>query len=347
MTTRANRRRGFAILAVLGIAILAAYNWNQNSLHTPNREHAMTELTKNMKTVCFGRYLVDIPTEAELSIATTVMDSVKIEYLGTSLSERIFKAKVERREAELLASKHNTEGTRLRQAIDINGGKQRLLVFREDQDDVLLTWVETSVHSGTDEWKISNDASEQYVSKTKNLVSALATQLVSRPMNEIPKVPGACVQNGLILGKSYQRENFPASMSVKSPAFTLGILSETSGPRERGQTLWDRIDKANSLGKEFFNATSKPLRRAEVSVDGRKGQEHVSTFQEDDVETFNADAEVYGDGTPKTPTLKVSMEVRRPIKPDPSSKEKTLSNDEALAVWDAVLKTIRPRPGAF
>ena len=347
MIQRPSRQRILITLAALGAAILPVYGWNQYTLHHPNREHAMTELTKNMKTVCFGRYLVDIPAQAEFSIATATIDDINIEYVGTSLSERIFLDRVKKREAELRSAKHNTEGTRLREATDINDGQQRLLVYREDPDDTSLTWVETAVRSGAEEWLVSFRAADDDVAEVKKIITGIASQVTARKMDQIPKTPGACIRSGLVTGNGYPTENFPASMKVKLPAFTLGISSETSGPTEHGQRLWDRIDKANSLGKEFFNTSLNPLRRAEVVVDGRKGQEYVSTLQDKEVEHFSAHAEVDGDGTPKLPSFEISMDISRPLKPDPSSKEKTLSNEEALAVWDAVLKTIRPRPGAF
>ncbi len=307
----------------------------------------MTELTKNMKTVCLGRYLIDIPAKAEFSIGTAEMDSIKIEYIGTSPSEIAFKEKVKMREAELRTAKHETEGTRLREVMDINESKQRLFAYRGNETTTRITWVETSVRLGKDEWKISNDASEEYISKTKKLVARLAQQLVSRNLDDIPKVMGACIKNGLITGKSYERENFTGGIHLESPDIVISIKSETSGPREPGQTMWDRVDRANTMAGEVFGITFKPIRRAEVTIDGRKGQEYVSVLPDKNIENFNAKAEVYGDATPKSPTFKIEMDMQRPLKPNADDKTKTLTNEEALALWDAVLKSIRPRPGAF
>ena len=347
MTSRQKQRQLFIAAAAFVAITLLAYGWHQHTIHNPNREHAMIDLTKNMKTLCLGRYLIDIPAQAKFSIGSTEIDSIKIEFVGVSPSELSFNEKIMKREAELRASKHETEGTRLRESLSINKDKQKLFVFREDQSDIYLTWVETSMRSGNDEWKISNDASEEYVSKTKNLVTQLANQLVSRQPDYIPNVSGACIQNGFISGKTYERENFTAGIHLASPDITLIIKSETSGPREPGQTMWDRVDRANKLAGEVYNIAFKPIRRAELTVDSRKGQEYVSVLPDKDIENFNAKAEVYGDATPKSPTFKIEMDMQRPLKPKADDKIKTLTNEDALALWDAVIKSIRPRPGAF
>lgn len=346
------RKRIFTTLVALGATALGIYAWQQNAIQNPNREHPMTEPTKNMKTVCFGRYLVDIPAQADFSSGHALFDEIKVEFVGPSPTDRVFMDKVKRRETELRALKHDTEGTRLREAVDINGGKQRLFVYREDADDVRLSWIETTVRSGTFEWEIRNDSSEEYVAETKTMVTKLATKLQHRNTQDIPTTPGACIENGLVTGSDFQTEEFPLGFSLKAHATTFGISSVTAGIPETRQTLWARVANADKLTEEFFNAaskTNKVLRHAEVVVDGRKGQEHINTWQDQDngTEIFNADAEIYGDGTPKLPGFQISMTVNRPLKPDPNSKEKPLTNAEALALWDVMLKSIRPRPGAF
>ena len=347
MSPRIKKNLILMMLAVLGATSLAAYSRSQYTLKHPNRNHAETELTKNMKATCLGRFLIDIPSTAEYSIGTIEMGSMKIEYIGKSPSEQVFLDKIKKREAELRASKHDSEGTRLRETVAINSNKQRIWVYRGNEFTTGLSWVETFVKADGNEWKISFNAADEDVPEVKSLVTRLASELLPRNMLDVPNIPGACISNGLIKGSNYEAENYTAGIRLKNPDITISIKSETSGPRERGQTMLDRVDRANKLAGEVYNIAFKPIRRAELTVDSRKGQEYVSVLPDKDIENFNAKAEVYGDATPKSPTFKIEMDMQRPLKPKADDKIKTLTNEDALALWDAVIKSIRPRPGAF
>jgi len=336
------------LIATLSIAS-ASYGWQQYRVNHPQRKHAMTELTKNVKTACFGRYVLDIPKQSEFSIGNTELNSIKVAYQGKSPSALIFAEKIKAREAVLRAAKHETDGSRLLEALDINDGNSRLFVYREDERDIFLKWVETSVRVGMDEWKIQNDTADEYLLKTKNLVTQLAAQMQFRSMEDIPQTKGACIYSGLIAGSGYERENFTAGVYMESPEFTISIKSETSGPRERGNTLWDRVERAEKDVNEIYGIKLPigVVRRAEVQVDGRKGQEYVTITPEKGIERFNAKAEIYGDATPKKPTFKIEMDAAWVKNPSKDQKKHMLSKEEALALWDSILKSIRPRPGAF
>jgi hypothetical protein len=206
----------------------------------------------------------------------------------------------------------------------------------------------TDVRLETDLWKISNGSVEEYLPKTKRLVTQLAAQMQYRHMDDIPQSKGACIFNALIAASSYERENFTAGIRMQTPEFSVTITSETSGPREHGQTLWDRMDKSDKMIKEVYG-TSLPIgviRRAEVTVDGRKGQEYISITPEKGMETFIAKAEIYGDSTPRKPTFKIEMDTSWMKSPSQEQKKKMLSKETSLALWDAILKSIRPRPEA-
>lgn len=344
-----NRKQLFTTLAALSAIALSLYAWGHYTLKNPKRDHTMTPFTKNTKSVCLGRYLIDIPIAGEFSLGDAEINDAKIEYVGSSPSEGMFLDKVKHREAELRSAKHDTEGSRLREAVDINSGKQRIFVYREAADDVRLSWIETAIRAGTFEWRIRNDSSEKYVTDTKNHVASLATRLQTRNMADIPTHPGFCIANGLIAAGSHESENLTGGIHMESPDFSITIKSETSGPRERGYTLWDRVERAEKDVNEIYGIKLPidVVRRAEVKVDGRKGQEYVTVTPDKGFEVFNAKAEIYGDATPMKPTFKIEMDAAWRKKPGGDQKQGMLSKEEALALWDAVLKSIRPRPGAF
>ena len=343
------RKHLFIALATLGAIALSFYAWGQYTQKNPKREHPMTPLTKNMKTVCLGRYLVDMPAQAEFSLGSAEIDDIKIEHVGPAPSEGVFRDKVKRREADLRFTKHDTEGTRLREAVDINDGTQRLLVYRDDNSDTFLAWVEAAVWSNHEEWLINFDAANESVPNIRVQVTNIAAHLQEKNMQDIPNTPGFCIANGLVTGGSHESENLTGGIHMESPDFSITIKSETSGPRERGNTLWDRTERAEKDVNEIYGIKLPigVVRRAEVKVDGRKGQEYVTITSDKGFEVFNAKAEIYGDATPKKPTFKIEMDAAWLKKSGKDQKQGMLSREEALAIWDAVLKSIHPRPGTF
>jgi len=335
----------FAIILIVGVS----FGGHQYRLQHPNRDHPMTQLTKNMQTVCFGRYLMDIPATAEFSMGSAEIDDIQITHKGIVPNEVVFRNQVKQRETELRAQKHDTEGTRLREELGINEGKQRMFVYRGNNFSTSLSFVETTSLSNRNLWLIHYEAADEDVPEVKNLIARFATNLQSRDMLEIPKTPGFCIKNGFISSVGKESENLIAGIQMELPVFSITIKSETSGPRERGNTLWDRVERAEKDVNEIYGIKLPigVVRRAEVQVDGRKGQEYVTITPEKGIERFNAKAEIYGDATPKKPTFKIEMDAAWVKNPSKDQKKHMLSKEEALALWDSILKNIRPRPGAF
>jgi Tle cognate immunity protein 4 C-terminal domain/Tle cognate immunity protein 4 N-terminal domain len=341
------------VLGLAGVVALAAlaYGFHRYSIQNPNRGHAMTALTQSMQTVCFGRFLLDTPAKAEFAIGSTEIDLAKIVFEEPpSSNDFVFVEKVRRREGELRAMKHETRGSSLLEAIDVNGGRQRLFVYFPDETTVRLFNAELYVRDQRQEWKILKETINEYLTQSQGLLALLASRLKAREMAAIPTEPGLCIRNGIVFGppsssKDYG-EDLTGGIRLDEYGLSISLTCETSGPRERGQTLLDRVDKSyRMLGAEA--AGIKTLRRSEnVVIDGRKGQEIVTTFAQKGFDVIDAKAEVYGNATPKAPTFKVQMEAGRAQNPAPG-ESKNLSNEEALALWDAILKSIRPRPGAF
>ncbi len=106
-----------------------------------------------------------------------------------------------------------------------------------------------------------------------------------------------------------------------------------------------RVDRAIDMAGSSSNI--KRIRHAPIKLDGRSGEEAVGLYPTNDAMVLDAKLELYGNKTPQQPTIKVHMEVGWPSKPNASDPRKFLDQKQALELWDAVIKSLRPRPGAF
>jgi hypothetical protein len=335
-------------LAALGLTAIAVTQvaCQPGDLFPAKRTPLMNELTTNMKTVCLGRYLVDVPQKAEFTLGFAKSDAIRIEPIEPpTQTEAGFRNKLSTREGELRALKHDTEGTRLRGVSDLSGNRGKVFLYREDADDKRMTVVEALVRYGSSEWLLKYQTSDKNVPIIRQQTEEVAAALQARPVDDIPATPGACIRGSFLIRTPQDVEEFAGGAQIEDLSWTLSIRSETSKPYKPAERLIKRAMDAIDLGGAA--SAVKILRKREITLDGRKGEEFVAVYQGDGVASLSAKLELYGDGTYKVPTLKLTMEANRLSPPDPNDKRVFLSDDEALAVWDAVLKSLRPRPGAF
>ncbi len=221
-----------------------------------------------------------------------------------------------------------------------------MFLYREDAGDRRMTIVEALVRHDSAEWLLRFQASDRDVSDVKRDMEEVAASLSVRAMTDIPVDPGVCIRDSFLMRSPHEVEEFAGGAKVEELSWSLSLRSETSKPYKQSEQMLTRM--ADSIGMAGgFASGIKVLRKREIMLDGRKGQEHVALFPGEHVVSFDARLELYGDGTYKVPTLKVEMEANRLAPPDSKDKRVFLSDDEALEVWDLVLRNIRPRTGAF
>jgi Tle cognate immunity protein 4 C-terminal domain/Tle cognate immunity protein 4 N-terminal domain len=306
----------------------------------------MNALTSRMKTVCFGRYLVNIPVEADFSIGDAYSESIKFERTPSYIDEQDYRTRVKEREDRLRTSKHDTEGSLLRSSSRINGGKQLVFASRTDAEDRRTTLIETFVMRPP--YRLSYVAADEDVNEITDLVSQLLRHLESRS-DTLPRPPGACIADALIDFVPTYNESFYAGTGMDAPAWVISLSTDTTGPTDSGKDLHSRVDQAiEMLGPA--GSKIKKLRRGFVTVDGRKGREYLGIYpsnRDGPTETFDAKLEVEGNGKPQQPTIKMTMETVWPKRRDPSDSTRYLTQQEATALWDAVVESVRMRPGTF
>lgn len=341
---RRQRQIGVAVLLVV-LSLVSFFWWHERSLAQPDRSHPMTDLTANMKTMCIGRYLIDVPAEAEVSLGNAESDSNVVERIPAFLNKQAYEEKLREREAELRAAPHKTEGSLLKSVIKSSDGKPLVFVSRPDTANRHMYLVESFVFATHAAWWVHFETNDEYLRETTEQVTAIAQGLRYREPNTVPVGKGGCLAEGLLDHAPKDAETYYGGARVQSKSWSLSITSETSGPLGGNEDLFYRVD--NAIEMAGAGSGIKKLRRAVVEADGRKGQEYVGLYPDEHAIIFDAKLELYGDSTPQKPTIKLLMESGWPKKKHPDDPRTFLTEQESMAVWDAVVKSIRPRPGAF
>jgi hypothetical protein len=344
--SKTHTRTAMAAIAAAAALIALLPRWLEaRQIASPNREHKMAARLDTTRTTCFGRYLIDIPEHAETALGRATSDSNNIERIANVASDDALARMADAREQQLRMAPHDSEQTLFKSAVRSTNGRNRVIVSRPKRDDVELFLVETVARADGAAWKVSYTTGLKYLDVTIKQIGDIADSLRYRAESAVPNVPGACIKDGLLLRTPLEVEEFAGGARVKPLSWSLDYETEISGHPDKGDSLWERSDRAISMAGSASGI--RKLRRAPIEVNGLVGQEYVALYPDKGATIFDAKAELYGDGTPRHATVKLHMVVIESAAPSQSGNLPPLTTEESLEIWDASIKSVRLRPGAF
>jgi hypothetical protein len=204
------------------------------------------------------------------------------------------------------------------------------------------------------EYKDRNDTPEKLAHLLK-----VYERVSGRKDNEIPSIPGLCIPNGFVAGADREGQDTGAVYHLSdAPDVWFGVTSD--GTVGGGSTLFER---SSELEKGMKQADVKTLRRTARSMHGEDYEEWLftNTPYQDDVrgtkfvlhgneagskpdQPFIKLALYNGD---RIPVPELSMQQKDKLGLNAPLPKATLTEAEALAIWDKVSATLRLRPNAY
>jgi len=309
---------------------------------------------KDWKTVCLGRYLVDMPTEVTLNYGylfsyNAGQYSLK-KVQGTAEDA---KKMAEAKANELKASPHDTKGSLYVRSIPLaNGGilvQGYSVSFNVDSYDVFL-YIPVVTRKKSFIYTYQGDSYPDSEQQDLKDFSAFAESF--RPYDEgvIPKEPGLCLEDVILVNlpdafkdNLWVNFNDPYATTL-TLAFVAQIvfedfqwLSKRPGWVDQECFLMGGSGKCEKL--RFEKHPVGPIEGEELclSKKTKDGRYRIYDFQWDNPGVV---------GSKTSPELTLSL-----IYPGPSIYNTTeplpfFNDDEALAVWDRLVNSLRLRPTA-
>lgn len=292
-----------------------------------------------MKTLCVGRFLIDVP--ANTTISPGYVYAKKDVETTTGVSSAAFSQTVSRREAELRAAKHSVAGNLL------------VTTTRMDDDAVLVTsWrgessklihqqdfyvldpehrVQYHLTSETDAARLP-EAIENY--------RALRPRISYRDPSAIPRTAGFCIDSGFIAGDRINTEEITIGMRPRTyPGVRMTLMSYVTGKPDR-----PLLQRASDVPPAYAAAEMRmrKLRRGERDIGPIQGQEILAHAKEDGKQAYAFLWESQGQAESlQSPFLSFQLMTEE-------TEGKGFSDDaQALGLWDQVLGSLRLRPGAI
>jgi hypothetical protein len=354
-----------ATLAVVCLILTVAACDRQPAALSQQEKQTVTELTANLKTRCVGRYLIDMPGDAWES-STAKIQGVSIE--AKAMAEDAWRREVAQREAELKATKSRDAYPFLYAAGKARGDSTYYFIHRGtiyndpsrryvegykwDRGYRFLLKITSYDYTHPDQTSdpivqrmtVQNNSAEKTA-----VVLSLLEKLRGRSPDEIPAEPGVCFTGGFLPAPAGGNEEVNAGF---------GFDQSMQDVRWRVSTSPDFLDNT-TVSQHADSTEARVGLKAMQGTDVRKG-----SF---DLRDMPATEWLYeslkpGGGRGVTFEMQVNETTSKPATPNFSLELNTggrydvrgkstkfdppsLTTGEAVALWDAVSRSLRLRLG--
>ena len=292
-------------------------------------------------THCFGRFLIDLPPDADIKAGYYLWgDGIDLLKDPSLKLEKI----ITQREQELRSEKNiKTQRSRFIRTINLAPGKGVLSWESNYSTEMYLldTYVISKPAGNIYHWAAGVTKSRE--NQGLDSASILSRSIRSLEPNEIPTEPGFCIDRAYIAGNSYQGERFDIGVTFPDrPGAHFEFSSSTGAEQDR---LLDRAGgflmgvAKRVAGIETLRKRERPgaVPAEEFLVAGSHQGQRLYTF------AWEAQGK---DGSITEPNITAGLEVGESYTdangklPRPPFK----SDKEALDLWDTIIDSIRLRP---
>lgn len=312
-------------------------------------------MTEKMKTVCVGRYLVDVPGEADVSLSGERISGFEID--SVEEDESAFRARVASREAEIAARGRDRdehgEGAMLdAHDLRIPGVTGRTFVYGRSRGHMMngdrrieMESVSIEVHAHMNGLSFTMSASSKQAQGAKD-AEALLARLQVRGRDEIPSVPGFCIWRGVFAEPLPEHENEHVTLHLGMPGHPdMGLAFDVMPAGRTDRSLLVRVADidAEASAEEMLRVTK--LRSGKRSINGIDGEEVLERVRELNFTTgYSFMWEAHGvEHDHLQPYLLLNMETGTNPRPGGKPVDSSLHEDAVLALWDSISSSIRLR----
>ena len=310
-------------------------------------------MTENMKTVCVGRFLVDVPATADVSLSRERVAGFEIETVHESADR--FRERVAAREAGLAARGPALDGSggiveaRDLRVPDMAG---RLLVYGRNRgyvmegarrvDDEVVS-VEAHAHVAG----VSFLLSARYADEARAaLAEAMLARLRLRGEDEIPQAPGFCIGGAIFAEPLPVRKAEHIAMHVGMPGHPdLAMAFASLSGNGAGTGLLARVADIDAQAGPDERLRVTKLRADRRDINGLPGEEVLERIREFNFTTgYNFMWETRGvENDPHRPYLLLELETGTNPRAGGKPLDSSLHEDAVLALWDSISASVRLR----
>jgi hypothetical protein len=332
-----------SLLVFAGLSGAGFLSGSENPMLTKkNRLAAIFETTKP---VCFGRFIVDVPKTAEVVYgpARLPVEIWRKEGEGEGFDAAVKRAVNQSEAKRWLAYGPLIESTSMLGNVMEGIGPNHKIVFGVGRGVSEYYNVQSFVRAGPDLFLQEYEAfseGDKYLKAVKD-AKEIALRLRHRADDDIPDEPGICL-DGAFVSEPHRYMVEAVSLGIRLKEFDeILIPSDALPPR-----LAAAEKNAFARGEGAWYLRIRILRKGERRAGGWDGFEVAAYKPAQKVEGESHEFLFMSQGEPKNPLLPVlDVQLHTGVSENRVGAVKpSISDDEALYLWDKILGSIRPRP---
>lgn len=335
--------------ALAGLAAAAALlHFHESSKVSP------TQPLPPMHTVCVGRLLIDVPSDMEPEGDVELyyglgndFQTAKLELVSVTAAKAEFESALGRRLADLTKDQDDSTPSK-----NMLAATRRL----DEQTAFVLAHAEPVMHGyflaevlllrGRSIGRLTRKV---YNTEQPKNIEAELVELARRtvPFDDASRATKGTCLGPLLLEGGQDGEVFTVSLrSSRHPELSMQIMTNSIIAESDGGLL-HRVDAKASL-LASLGATGHTLRRGNAQVAGRPAQELIESAKDHDktIRQFDVETSLVKPSSIAEPQVHIDMSMGGQL-PSGDYVEPSLSESASVQLWDAVVKSVRVRPGSI
>jgi len=323
--------------------------WSVGEMHNVKDKAKVAAMTATMKTVCVGRFLIDVPAEAQVFYRGAFLQGWDIAVYPDETEEQ-FANSLDSKEAELAAKNNEKDlpSLELARPINSNGVHGKLFIFDrnwvygiEDGQRKDHTFAATLAYARKENTSVKFSA--EFGDTRIDALAKIVTQFQPLAEDEIPTAPGFCFGRFMLLDPLTAEQNERVTMffSLKDHPDFVFALDSAAGLKPP-----DSLLVRDARVRAEFESTSKTYRRGPRTIGGLRGEELVEGFNEHNGTTgYSFEWESFPDQHDVfRPDLDLELTTGHPPRAGGKPVQSSLSDEALLILWDKIASSIRVRP---
>lgn len=344
---------------VLAVLVLVAFGtWT-----VPNARdrYEVVKMTEQMKTVCVGRFLIDLPEKAEYSLRRSWIDGFDIESFNESVED--FQARVKAEEADIRAEPDYLGGNKNMESVKEirtdSGLVGKIFVFGrkvtsgyagygEDRERYHYENVAVAGHVHMNGLSISLTAKLYDPDLVVGNLTKLIAQLVPNPENKIPTEPGFCIDRVFFRDPLVAEQGERVVLFAGLPAHPdlAMVFNMMAGTKPSKDSLLAR--NQNVRAKDTFDeaARTADLFAGQRAISGIPGEQVLTRYLGLDFTRSYMFMWEFNGTIDNVVRPFLSLELQAGISPRSGGApvQSSLAESALLDLWDTISSSIRVRP---
>lgn len=343
-----------ALIAMLAAAPIQAIGADKTSGAKMKTKHdQISKWFEKTKTYCLGRFLIDVPAQADVVYGPAYLGAdIAVIPSGVAKLDAILKAdQAETAEKKKLMSTGLSDaGPMLGKIIDgaVPGQKIVFAMRGSNEDEYELRSYTSIGHDLFLAWGFAYKKIDDYQELLAHL-NAISRRVHQRADDEIPTSPGMCIDGAFIASlDEFNTERVTLGVRLDDVHFSIDMTAKSDLVESDGLE-WRVVGaehEAKKRGGANWYSRIKVFRRGNRTIGGWTGFEVAAWKPAQKDEHQSHEFAFVSHGEPMNPMLPVlDLALHSGVDGNTQgAKTPSISDAEALALWDRLIGSIRERP---